>query len=86
MTYHKSDVWVDDKKVKQLPREGDMVSFYIVLDDITKKEKAEQVPVYPFKLNQRIIFSFELFPLGQHSPTHGKQGFCTRRRKILQAI
>eukprot|EP00668_Euglena_longa_P007328 GGOE01008766.1.p1 GENE.GGOE01008766.1~~GGOE01008766.1.p1 ORF type:complete len:925 (-),score=97.32 GGOE01008766.1:1113-3518(-) len=43
--YHKSDVWVDDKKVKQLPREGDLVSFYIVVDDITKKEKAEQVTV-----------------------------------------
>eukprot|EP00667_Euglena_gracilis_P001992 EG_transcript_1992 len=43
--YHKSDVWVDDKKVKQLPREGDLVSFYIVVDEITKKEKAEQVTV-----------------------------------------
>lgn len=43
--YHKSDVWVDDKKVKQLPREGDIVSFYIVMDDVTKKDKAEQVTV-----------------------------------------
>ena len=41
--YHKSDVWVDDKKVKQLPREGDMVSFYIVMDEVTKRQKAEQV-------------------------------------------
>jgi hypothetical protein len=45
VTYHKSDVWVDDKKVKQLPREGDVVSFYIAMDEITKKEKAEQVTV-----------------------------------------
>eukprot|EP01012_Entosiphon_sulcatum_P020325 TRINITY_DN2529_c0_g1_i2.p1 TRINITY_DN2529_c0_g1~~TRINITY_DN2529_c0_g1_i2.p1 ORF type:complete len:435 (-),score=70.18 TRINITY_DN2529_c0_g1_i2:27-1331(-) len=42
--YHKSDVWVDDKKVKQLPREGDMVTFYLSVDEISKK-KAEQVTV-----------------------------------------
>lgn len=53
VTYHKSDVWVDDKKVKQLPREGDVVSFYIAMDEITKKEKAEQVFSIPGCLNHR---------------------------------